>query len=41
MVNTVQNDTNVYDEIKKLWSEKYSFNGGENSDNLKNGGNAD
>lgn len=29
------NDTNVYDEIKKLWSEKYIFSDGKGSDNVK------
>ena len=29
------NDTNVYDEIKKLWSEKYIFSDGKGSENVK------
>lgn len=29
------NDTNVYEEIRKLWIEKYIFSDGENADNVK------
>ncbi len=29
------NDSNIFDEIRELWSEKYIFSNGSNSDNVK------